>query len=332
MSTPPDYSVPPPVMPYMDVPPPNIRPLPRPLWHPSAYMPLRPPYPSTYESYCYPDPYAYYPYSDPSYNVLPLAPGINPYPPLHPSYFPPKPSTAPPNVSARNMYFSSSRKDVSSLEVKGSPVGSPSAITIKTERRSSTPVAHEGTSKGSIQNPHHRSYSQRDTSPKKEMSSVYNRECSTERKQSREREDRGRVMREQDWNYRVRSRSPSYSSHRYRSPSRYSNRDYRPQDKYYKSYRECEKERYREEMREYERRRREYRNCRNPVKVKDLKLKSFSRYSDYHRKFRSPSRSSYYSHRESESRSHTREPSHRDHREGSKKPLTDREKILEEYR
>ncbi|CAH0686174.1 unnamed protein product [Spodoptera exigua] len=106
-------------------------------------------------------------------------------------------------------------------------------------------------------------------------------------------------------------RSPSYSSHRER-------------EKYYR-------QRF-DERREYERKRCEYERRHSPSRSRDYR--SHSRAHDP-RKLRSPSKQSFRSpSRESRMRSHTREMSHVSRRSirQEPKPLSDREKILEEYR
>ncbi|KAG6441036.1 hypothetical protein O3G_MSEX001574 [Manduca sexta] len=146
------------------------------------------------------------------------------------------------------------------------------------------------------------------------------REIERERRRDRDRE----MERDRSRDYRYRSRSPTYHSHHGRSPSRSSTRD---REAYYR-----EKERYKEKE-EYERRRYEYERYR-----------SMSRYSSYRshsrscdsrasvRPRRSRSRNKRSCSRESYRPSRTREMSHYSHKNVPPKPMSDREKILEEYR
>lgn len=154
------------------------------------------------------------------------------------------------------------------------------------------------------------------------------REKYYDRERSYDRERRERHYRESKTREH-RSRSPSYR-HRSRSPSRHSYRDIereRERERYYreKYYREKYKER-----RELERRRYEYEHQRSLSR--DHRSHSRSHYDiKSERVFRSPSRRSpsrtpYSKEREySRSRSSIQDPLPR-------KKLTDREKILEEYR
>ncbi|XP_030022362.2 ribonuclease 3 [Manduca sexta] len=145
------------------------------------------------------------------------------------------------------------------------------------------------------------------------------REIERERRRDRDRE----MERDRSRDYRYRSRSPTYHSHHGRSPSRSSTRD---REAYYREKESKEKE-------EYERRRYEYERYR-----------SMSRYSSYRshsrscdsrasvRPRRSRSRNKRSCSRESYRPSRTREMSHYSHKNVPPKPMSDREKILEEYR
>ncbi|XP_052750724.1 ribonuclease 3 [Galleria mellonella] len=136
------------------------------------------------------------------------------------------------------------------------------------------------------------------------------RERSYDRSRERYREYRHRE-------YRL-SRSPSYSRrHRSRSPSSHSYRDSR--ERYYSKY---------DHHRRYE-----YERRRSPH-YRDYRSHSRSYDSHYDRRCRSPSRLSYCSSsRDSHHRSRARDLSpHSRHESAPRKPLTDREKILEEFR
>ncbi|CAB3247366.1 unnamed protein product [Arctia plantaginis] len=172
----------------------------------------------------------------------------------------------------------------------------------------------------------------------RERSRRSNSSCDRERSHRRDRSrDRDRSHRRERSYERERSRKRDrsydreqshesrhiYSPNRYsRSPSRISHKD---MDRYYR-------DKY-DDRREYDRKKNESERQRSPSryrKYRDCKSQSRSHDSrDDRRSLRSPSRSSQSSSRRSCSR--TREMSHHSRRESSK-PMTDREKILEEYR
>ncbi|CAG9788209.1 unnamed protein product [Diatraea saccharalis] len=149
--------------------------------------------------------------------------------------------------------------------------------------------------------------------------------------QDRERRERERIHKERDRESRYheyRSKhSPSHSRSRYsRSPSRYSSRE--REERYYR-------EKY-YERREYERRRYEYERRHRSPHYREYRSHSRSYDPREDRKspryYKSPSRMKFHSpSRESHSVSRTRDLSPR-RRDLPRKPLSDREKILEEYR
>ncbi|KAL0878825.1 hypothetical protein ABMA27_003851 [Loxostege sticticalis] len=123
--------------------------------------------------------------------------------------------------------------------------------------------------------------------------------------------------------------SPPHRRHHSRSPSRHSIRE-RDMERYYK-------EKAYDERREYERRRHEYERRHSPPDFRDYR--SHSRSHDPKRDrshYRSPSKHSHRSpSRDPRHPSHSKEvslPQHSRRSASVRKPLTDREKILEEYR
>ncbi|XP_028038374.1 ribonuclease 3 [Bombyx mandarina] len=143
--------------------------------------------------------------------------------------------------------------------------------------------------------------------------------------------DRSRRERDRDREQRnPTSHSPRYCS---RSPPRYSSKLNRSPSRY--SYREREKERYyMEREKKYYEGRREYgrRKYEYDVRRSESQYKDYRSHSRCEGRDRSPSRRAHSPSRESNRESLTREMSL--HRQESLlgKPMTDREKILEEYR
>lgn len=309
MSLPPvDYSVPPP---RLDMPPPAS----------SSGTRIPPP-----QMYSHPPPFIPPPLSEQSPSYVPMAtfPAMNlPPPPVN---------------------FSKPLSDIQSVPPPYSVNQSPYYLSQSYIASRSTAMSNSAGHSRDWQNPPRISLSagknkasasqgEKDRIPRESMDRHYY-DSSAKPSSSRDRHyDRDRMRdRDRDMRYRDRRRSRS------RSPSRHRRRSRSPSH----SHRERDKERYYrdryDERRDYERRRSEYERRYSPSRSRDIRSHSRSYDSrDDRRRFRSPSRRSQRSPtRESHRRSRTREMSvqiKQEPREATpSKPMTDREKILEEYR
>ncbi|XP_028174506.1 ribonuclease 3 isoform X2 [Ostrinia furnacalis] len=338
MSVPPmDYSLPPPrLVNSPSMPPPMFS-------HPPPYTPSPP---------VSMDPSQYHPsVCLPPMNVPPPsmagypAPDVNVPPPSMPPPYPPPPIPdytyrepaylVPPPLESFETAAAKLLHDIK-IEKSDSPTGSEKSYasykeykpTIKKESRESC-------------EPHFRAPSRAHST-----CSAYRPRRSPHREASydRERYERDRERYERDRYYESRSRrSPSHGRRYSRSPSRYSPP---PRSRYSRSpsrhsHREADMERYYKdkayyEKKEYERRRYEHERRHSPPR--DYRSQSRSHEPKRERStYRSPSKHSYRSpSRDSRQPSHSRELSQHSRRSSSvrppPKPLTDREKILEEYR
>ncbi|KAM3961500.1 LOW QUALITY PROTEIN: ribonuclease 3 drosha [Aphomia sociella] len=323
MSVPPvNYNVPPP---RLDMPPPSAPAVP-----PSQiYSP--PPFPVPNVPIDQPPPYILPPlnvpppslYPSPTVDILKVPPPVPPYlPPTIPTEYP---------YQGHHIELSGTSQAKPGSQTTPSSSYEQSNEKIKVNRDLSPYIKehsyHEQQSniesKASSDKYHHRSYGNYPSSSKHRYSPHSERSYERER---RERE-RDRYV-EYRHGERRSSRSPSYSrQHRSRSPTShgYRERDMdrrsRDRERYYLKY-------------EHDRRRYEYERRRSPSHYRDHKSHSRSHDSHYDRRCRSPSRHSYRSPgRDSHHRSRARELSpHYRHESAPRKPLTDREKILEEYR
>lgn len=183
------------------------------------------------------------------------------------------------------------------------------------------PLSGVRKSKSSVSNPRRDSRALRDSVNRYHHGRIgkesYSQDPSSYKDCEKERE-----MRYRDRRY---SRSPSYHSHRSRSPLHSNSRD---------RERRYNRDRF-DERREYERKRCEYERSRSSSSIRDCRNQSRSRNSHYDRRLlRSPSSQSYRSSsRVSDtSRSQTQDMPYNSREESASRPMTDREKILAEYR
>ncbi|XP_026730637.1 ribonuclease 3 [Trichoplusia ni] len=306
MSLPPvDYSVPPP---RLDMPPPA----------PSSGTRIPPP-----QIYSHPPPFIPPPLTEqpPSYVPMATFPAMNvPPPPVNFSIPPTDIQSVPPPYSLnQSPYYLSQSYTASRSTEMSNPAGhsrdwhNPLRISLNV-----------GKNKAATQG-------ERDVRIPRESMDRHYYDGSAKPSSSRDRNYERDRLRDRDMRYRERrrsrSRSPSRQRRRSRSPSHSHQRD---KERYYR-------DRY-DERRDYERRRSEYERRYSPSRSRDLRSHSRSYDSrDDRRRYRSPSRRSQRSPtRESHRRSRTREMSvqiKQEPREATpSKPMTDREKILEEYR
>ncbi|PZC77767.1 hypothetical protein B5X24_HaOG203011 [Helicoverpa armigera] len=298
MSIPPiNYSIPPP---RLDIPPPVPMQPPQMFSHPPPFMP--PPLPAIDQP---PPP------PPPPYGTMATFPPMSVPPPAGPySMMPLDMHSQPPpyyahSYSEMNYSDSHMRQAASSSRDWSDPLSSFSSV------KNKLPVSHSDRDIRGSRDSHDRHY----------RSSTSHRSYSPGRDRSYDRD--GEREREREMRYRERrySRSPSRHSHRSRSPSHSSQRDRE------RSYRQ----RF-DERREYERKRCEYERRHSPSRSRDHRSHSRAYDPRDSRRLRSPSRRSNRSpSRESRLHSRSRELSHSSRNEPAK-PMTDREKILEQYR
>ncbi|XP_072938509.1 ribonuclease 3 [Epargyreus clarus] len=329
MDLPMPYSVPPP---KLDRPPPNMSLVPTAIPPPPVYKP-----PSMYTSR--PPPLG--PMNMPPPKLLPqpvpppMVPPPTPLPPPPPfSYYPISRDLLPPTHPNSRCYSPSSAfSDYSFYSSKLSHSHAPMKE-VKPEPRSWEALKQERDSSPSMSESSYRSVrssssmreppSRRGPSHSREYYDRYRKESSGSsshrgREYDRERRDRPDKYRS--------SRSPSSSrSHYSRSPPRYTSKK-----KHYKEMEREEKRKYYDRLKEYQQKREQLLKLRSPSYFKDRGISHTSHDRRYDELMDRPRVSRSHSRRPDAFRSRTTPPRSR-HSFNSHKPLTDREKILEDYR
>ncbi|RVE46636.1 hypothetical protein evm_008709 [Chilo suppressalis] len=342
MSVPPvDYSVPPP---SMNMPPPMVIPasLPPPniYSHPPPYTPNPTPLDQPPPPYI-PMNYPSLPYGPPPH-IEPLISPIEGHPPPSSTALNLPPTGISEYIHPEAGYFSQCTRNTPEAPYKPIDHINSSLNLLKTSNSMETSeffnsslkradLKRESSYKDSSDKSYHSSSRHSVASSYKyHRYSPYRDEMYERDKRERDRRERDRREREKDFNYheqRSKHSPPGSRSHYSRSPSRCS---YRERDKYY-DRREYERRRY-----EYERKRYEYERRHSPPRYREHRSHSRSydpredRRSPRH--YKSPNRGRYHSPpRHSHSLSRSRDLSPRKH-DIARKPLSDRDKILEEYR
>lgn len=303
MDLPIPYSVPPP---KLDRPPPSMPP---PVYKPPPLYTLPPP------------PIGPLNVPPPKLPPQPVpAPMLPPTPPPPPYY--PMTRDLPPAYSDSRCYSPSS----AFRDLYYSPKHSASHASrdVKQETRSWDTVKRERDSSPSFSESSYRSVKNNSTreSPHRSHSSQSRDYYKYRRESSHRSRDHDRERRDRHDKYRS-NRSPSSgSSHYGRSPPRYSNRK-----KHYKEIEREEKRNYYDKLKAYQQKREQLLKVRSPSYFKDRGIHHDRHYDELHDR---PRESRSHSRRSQSYRPNT--PPRSRHTSGSHKPLTDREKILEDYR